>query len=306
MDQATSDDDRKVGFFRRVLGFRAGRPSLYVLLPVAYAVVLGGYYVVSGHLLQFFPVVFFLAAVPVTFVLGGTKSLLKGWAPILGIMVSYEALAGVLGSLSASSHVASLGGVELLLVGGNVPGWLQATFASTTLTQVATVFYALHMPLVVVTTLLLWYGRRALYGQYVTALAITSYVALVIFVLFPTAPPWASGFAANLLESGGKATSLASVGWLANLIEADKYAAFPSLHAAYAVLFCNFTIKTRKSLSVVAVPVTVGILFSTLYLGQHYVIDLVAGGGLALASCQIAKRYPAFGRAGAEPAAPAA
>jgi len=77
---------------------------------------------------------------------------------------------------------------------------------------------------------------------------------------------------------------------LGEMIESDKLAAFPSLHAAYAVLFCYFTMKARWIHGIVSVPIMIGVLFSTIYLGQHYLVDIMAGAGVAIASTFIAKR----------------
>src|SRR5207244_10936081 len=69
-----------------------------------------------------------------------------------------------------------------------------------------------------------------------------------------------------------------------SLIESDKLAAFPSLHAAYVVLFSYFTIKLKRTYALVSIPIMVGVLFSTIYLGQHYITALVAGVSVA-ATC---------------------
>ncbi|OLB68667.1 hypothetical protein AUI06_10285 [archaeon 13_2_20CM_2_52_21] len=40
----------------------------------------------------------------------------------------------------------------------------------------------------------------------------------------------------------------------------------------------------KRTYALVSVPITVGVLFSTIYLGQHYITDLVAGVAVA-ATC---------------------
>jgi len=46
---------------------------------------------------------------------------------------------------------------------------------------------------------------------------------------------------------------------------------------AYVVLFSYFTTKLKRTYGLASIPITVGVLFSTIYLGQHYITDLVAG-----------------------------
>jgi membrane-associated phospholipid phosphatase len=67
-----------------------------------------------------------------------------------------------------------------------------------------------------------------------------------------------------------------------------------SSFAAYITLFCYFTIKIRTLYGLISIPVTAGVLFSTVYLGLHYLIDLAAGAAVAaiatLAANRIAQR----------------
>jgi membrane-associated phospholipid phosphatase len=265
-----------------------------VLLPLAYLLILGVYYVVYGELLQFLPLVFLSIALPVVALLSPARGLLKYWTPLLMILLSYEALAGTIGSLAASDAVSSLYAVDRLVWGFNLTGWIQATFNSGSLTVLTTLLYELHMPLVAFTAAMVWFMRRESFGKYVTAMALTSYSALATFVLFPTAPPWYAGAAANLLQGVGSSTLSGLFNGLTSMIESDQFAAFPSLHGAYAMIFCYFMLKLDKRLAVLAVPLTFGILFSTLYLGQHYAIDLLAGAVYALVPCLISERFQIF------------
>ncbi|MCL7475654.1 MAG: phosphatase PAP2 family protein [ANME-2 cluster archaeon] len=68
---------------------------------------------------------------------------------------------------------------------------------------------------------------------------------------------------------------------------------FPSLHAALSIM-ATLVIVFRTNLErykVFSIVSTLAILFSTLYLGIHWITDLVAGALLALASYYIATRY---------------
>ena len=46
----------------------------------------------------------------------------------------------------------------------------------------------------------------------------------------------------------------------------------------------TFTIKLKRTYALISVPITFGVLFSTIYLGQHYITHLVAG-VLVAAAC---------------------
>ena len=280
-----------MSYFNRHREIRAG---WYILLPLGYLLCLGVYYMVYGELLQFLPLVFFFIAIPVVALLSPSRGLLKYWTPLLMILLSYEALAGTIGSLAASDAVSSLYAVDRLIWGFNLTGWVQSTYNSASLTTLATLLYELHMPLVAITASIVWFMRKEIFGRYVTAMALTSYSALATFVLFPTAPPWYVGAATNLLQGAGSSTVSSMFGGLTRLIESDQFAAFPSLHGAYAITFCYFMLKLDKRLAVLAVPLTLGVLFSTLYLGQHYFVDLLGGAVYALVPCLISERFQIF------------
>jgi membrane-associated phospholipid phosphatase len=266
------------------------RDNLYVLPAFGYGGAMLAYFLLYGKLLQFLPVLFFLAAIPVMALLGSSKGMARYWVPFISILLSYEALAGIVGSFAASRAVFSLYPIDKLFWGFNLTGWVQSTFSSTTMTEVTSFFYTLHFPLVVVTSATLWYFRRPLFGKYMVAMVITSYAALVTFILLPTAPPWYQGVAVDLYQSTGSSVLPNAMSSAISMIESDKFAAFPSLHTAYVLIFAYFMIKLDRRLAFVAIPVTAAVLFSTLYLGQHYLIDLIGGAIYALIPCLIAER----------------
>jgi membrane-associated phospholipid phosphatase len=277
--------------FNRHAEIRAG---WYLVLPLAYCICLGAFYVFYGRLLQFLPLVFFFIAIPIVALLGPAKGVLKYWTPLILILLSYEALAGTIGSIAASDGVTSLYGIDSTIWRFNLTGWVQSTFSSAPLTTLTTLFYAIHMPLVAATAATVWFLRKEHFGKYVTAMALTSYSALATFIIIPTSPPWYVGAAANLLQGAGASPVSTSFASLSNLVESDAFAAFPSLHGAYAMIFCYFMLKLDRRLAFVAIPVTVGILFSTLYLGQHYLIDLLGGALYALVPCAISEHFQIF------------
>lgn len=267
------------------------RENVYLLPTFAYAGAMLVYYIVFGRLLQFLPILFFLAAVPVLTLLGSSKGMARYWLPFISILLSYEALAGVVGSYASSKVIFSIYPIDKLLWGFDVTGWVQTTFSSTLMTQVTSFFYTLHFPLVVITSATLWFFNRRLFGRYTVAMIITSYAALVTFILLPTSPPWYVGAAANLYQSNGAAVLPSAVSSTISMIESDQFAAFPSLHTAYAIIFGYFMIKLDRRLALVAVPVTSAILFSTVYLGQHYLLDLIGGACYALIPCLVVERF---------------
>jgi membrane-associated phospholipid phosphatase len=267
------------------------RENVYILPALVYSVAISVYYLMSGVALNYAPALLFLGAVVVMTGMSYYRKMGRYWISIISIMISYEALQGTVGTVAAVRGIASLYPLDRLIWGFNLTGWVQTSLESPAMTTVATMFYSLHVPLVIATCLTVWFAKRSLFGRYVTVMVLTSYAALVTFIVVPTAPPWYSGAAANLYQSASAAIFPQGITSLLSLVEADKFAAFPSLHGAYAIIFSYFMIKVDRRLAIVAVPITAGILFSTLYLGQHYLIDLIGGAAYALIPCLIAERF---------------
>ena len=255
-------------------------------MSVGYAAILLAWYAYYGLLFQFSLGLLFLALVPPIVLLGRSTQLVREMTPFIILLLSYEALQGIAGTVAAGRIVQFVphhGPSTSSLI-----GTVQTVFYSPNLTDAMSVLYGLHFPLVMGSSVLLWYSNKVLYWRYVYSLVASSYISLLFYLLMPSAPPWYTGVATNLLDPGGVqfgvSNLISSLDNFGELIESDKLAAFPSLHAAYVVLFCYFTLKLRKSYGLFSVPLSVGVLFSTIYLGQHYIIDLLAGATIA-ATC---------------------
>ena len=271
------------------------RCNVYVLLIAGYFSVVLVSYVYFGVMLQSTLGIISLALIPATFVLGRTKEYIRDWVPFLVLLLSYEALQGIAGSLAASRGVFSIYPLDKMLWGFNLTGSIQNAFYSDIVTDVSTFFYSLHFALVAILAITLWYSREILFKRYVTALVISSYVSLMVFLLVPTSPPWYLGVAVDLLTKPAAVPSnltpaINAVDNATKSFVSDKFAAFPSLHAAYAILFGFYMTKLKLSYGLFAIPITIGVLFSTLYLGQHYLIDLIGGAAVAFGAIAISSR----------------
>lgn len=253
------------------------RENSFLVMPTGYVVVLLVWYAYYGVLFSFSLGLVFLALLPLTLLLGRTSQFVKELTPFIVLLMSYEALQGVTGSLALAPIIHPIGS----RVSYGVIEAVQSAFFSPDLTDIMSILYGLHFPLVIGSAILLWYSNKVLYKRYVYSLVACSYVSLVFYTLAPSAPPWYNGVVSNLLSTTsaqiGSSNLFSELARIGSLIESDKLAAFPSLHAAYVVLFSYFTIKLKRAYGLVSIPITVGVLFSTIYLGQHYITDLVAG-----------------------------
>ena len=208
-----------------------------------------------------------------------SKEFLKSSTLIIAVLLTYEALQGITGYLVNSGRVVSLAWVDQALVGSDFTLDVQRAFLSPAVTLISTIFYGLHVFLIMIALGLFWFKDRSVYRGYSYSLVLTSYLALLTFVALPTAPPWLAGSAQNLLGAGYKElpSTFQELQKILLSGESDVVAAFPSLHAAYATLFSIFMFKLGRRYGLVSLPILGGVYFSIIYLGQHFLVDLLGG-----------------------------
>jgi PAP2 superfamily len=246
------------------------RYNSYFLLVSAYCGIVTFGYIYFGILFQSPVALISLTLIPVAFLAGRSVRYLRDWIRFIILMLSYEALQGIASFLAQSRGLYSIYPIDRLLWGVNLTGLIQNFFYSDTVTDISSVFYSLHIVLVAVLALTLWLTRKMLFRKYVYALVVASYFSLVVFLLVPTSPPWYLGLANDLLQSpaaipSGLPPLITTIDNTMVAFVSDKFAAFPSLHAAYAVLFGYYMTKLHRAYALFALPISAGILFSTLY-----------------------------------------
>ncbi len=143
-------------------------------------------------------------------------------------------------------------------------------------------FYYLHFFAPFLFALLLWMKRKRFYENYFAALIITAYLGLLTFVVFPVAPPWLAANAGyisieHIIINTGDNLGLVSLPSLYHLFNANPVAAFPSLHIAFPILLAYFALKAfgKRGAPFLAYPILMA--FSLVYLGEHYIFDILGG-----------------------------
>lgn len=113
---------------------------------------------------------------------------------------------------------------------------------------------------------------------------ILSYSAFFTFVIFPAAPPWLAAREGYLpevtkiidlvLKSFPEKLALPSI---YHNFNPNQVAAVPSLHAAYPLLVLFFAVWVFGKKGLFFIPYVLGTWISLVYLGEHYVVDLLVG-----------------------------
>ena len=268
----------------------------FEVLILGYSVTLWTFLLREGDLAVPSSAFFSAMAIPAVGLLGMKLRRARPWLALVVIALSFQVIAEPIDNLADANGAYSFADFDRYLWGFDVPGWVQNTFSSTGLTEAMTAVYLGLVPFVLATAGLLWAKWRGTFERFVSSLVLTSFFALVTFVLIPTAPPWLSGGAANLVSTPGLESVPASFVGTTSFVPTDYFAAFPSLHAAYTLTAAYFLYSVKTRLGVLGLLAAAATLFSTLYLGQHNAVDLVGGAAYSLVSCWLAGRLLPAGR----------
>ena len=219
-------------------------------------------------------------------------ALVRGWAPFVLLLVAYEVMRDLASMLGMPAH--NLAILDRTLFDGYQPTLvLQAAVGKLAdadiFEDVGSAVYAMHFLLPVAVGAWLWSKDRIAFRNFGLTLVVLCALAFATYVVAPTAPPWLAQPAAvkHLIEETIQRSSLpSSLVWLYSQHDYNLYAAFPSLHAGFPVVAAAAAWgQNRKSGALVWVWAVI-VWIAVVYLGEHYVADVI--GGVVYAALAIA------------------
>ncbi|MCD8184346.1 MAG: phosphatase PAP2 family protein [Bacteroides sp.] len=154
----------------------------------------------------------------------------------------------------------------------------------------AGVFYLCWVPVPILFGLCMYLkGERKLYLRFSMVFLLVNLIGFAGYYIHPAAPPWYAmnyGFEPILDTPGnvaglGRFDELLGVTVFHSIYErnANVFAAVPSLHAAYMVVALAYAVmgRCKKWLIAVFSVIMVGIWWTAVYSGHHYLIDVLLG-----------------------------
>jgi membrane-associated phospholipid phosphatase len=207
-----------------------------------------------------------------------------------------------------------LSGLERALFGGAIPTLvLQRAFYHPGVVGiqdvVAMIFYFMHFVLPIVVGFIFWLNSREHYRRYIAALLLMSFLAFVTYLFWPSAPPWYQLHDVVKIndQTVHSLWGYTLVSPIYHSFNPNPFAAFPSLHAAYPALATVYAWARYRALGIGLLLWTAGVLLSIVYLGEHYVVDALAGFVYVAAAAFIVEWFNRWRRRrGATPARPSA
>lgn len=241
------------------------------------------------------------------------KSYLTNIVPFVLAWMLYDITRGIADNISPTIHTREIYYLELKLFGwmfgDQIPSFWAQKHQNDTLLVIYAVFYLFHFAAPFMTAIVILYKSKdeEMFREYVMAFLLTSYAALITFIIFPVAPPWYvydHGFVQPTDRAGLRESA-------ANLISVDKmfqtnvlgdfyatfnynaFAAFPSLHAGYSYLVAYYLIREYYpkvgKWALLAIIYPIGVWSGAVYLNHHFIVDLLAGMLYAYTSIRIVR-----------------
>ncbi len=165
------------------------------------------------------------------------------------------------------------------------------TTQQTALSLLASYWYQFaHLTVTIGMLVWCWWRRASSYRRARNALVLTNVFGLTIFLLYPAAPP-------RFLPGFGFVDAVADAGFGATHggpVTADQFGAFPSLHLAWAVWTAVVAHRLVRSAALrrlwLCYPVVTAV--AVVVTGNHYLLDILAGGLIAVLTLVIAHYLP--------------
>jgi membrane-associated phospholipid phosphatase len=165
-----------------------------------------------------------------------------------------------------------------------------ADSSSFLLTAAAWTYWNSEFTVIGLTLLWVYLRRHERFRRFRNTILLANVIGLVCFALMPTAPPWMfpeEGFVAGVNHSSALLQTLG-----------NPYAAMPSLHAADALIVGWFLVATcRKRWSKALWALwPIWVWFCVVATANHYLLDVLAGIGVAVASLLVTAWTPRLAR----------
>jgi hypothetical protein len=219
------------------------------------------------------------------------------WVPLL-LLVVYWLVRGLADEIGLAPHYSMPVRVDEWLGRGTAPTvWLQSHWCGEPCVRtlpphwydvLLTTVYASHFLVALTLAGVLWVRDRDEWVRWLRRYLTLLFCGLAIYVVYPMAPPWMAARDGYLPE----VHRITKLGWseidlhrqtLIMWGMGNQVAAMPSLHAGIAFLVAFWFITRLRSpwrWALLVYPLAMSL--ALVYFAEHYVIDAIVGGALAL------------------------
>jgi hypothetical protein len=215
------------------------------------------------------------------------------WLPVVGLVVYFYSR-GLTDELGLAVHYTMPIRFDEWLGGGVLPTtWLQEAWCGNPCLKASepgwhdlffTTVYATHFLAGLTIAAVLWVRRRTEWVLWMRRLIAINFGALVVYILYPMAPPWMSSEKGIITEDlpritgrGWRHVGLDRIDLILNGV-GNPVAAMPSLHAGMTCLIAMYAIwRLRTPWRWLLALYPLAMSTALVYYAEHYVIDIFAG-----------------------------
>jgi membrane-associated phospholipid phosphatase len=223
------------------------------------------------------------------------KGVFCGWVydlifPTVSILLVFDSLGRLVHSLNPEDIDPILIQLDYMLFSGN-PTVMMEKITVPLLTDVLQLAYTSYYFLPITFGIVLKVKKDdAAFGRSIFLIMLCFYLSYVGYLLMPALGP---RFTLNHLQHTELKGFLVAepLQELLNRLEGIKRDAFPSGHTAVALTVLYLAFRFEKRLFRLFLPFVLALIWSTVYLRYHYVVDVFAGVLLALITILIGEKY---------------
>lgn len=218
----------------------------------------------------------------------GLGGFLNDFSPILFVILTYQSLGNLIQYLWPDIDPYLIR-IDFSIFGVHPTVWLER-WITPWLTDLLSLAYLSYYFLPVILIVMLYFKkRRREFDQAIFILTFGYYLSFIGYILFPAiGPRFTQAHLYTVPLEGSWITDF--VRDTLNTLEHNKRDCMPSGHTQIALMVLFLSHRYERILFYLFLPIVFGLIFSTVYLRYHYVIDLMAGSVFAIASICVATR----------------
>jgi membrane-associated phospholipid phosphatase len=203
------------------------------------------------------------------------------WHPLALFPILYKEVQVLATAVGDWRLTAVVSAAEERLFGGQPSIYLSARLSVVALSEYLHFCYVAYV-LIVPGVAAYWYltKRRAAFHELMLLLAIAMFGSYLVFILWPVDSPF---YRFDRLGPPLAGHVFFDLVHFVSSRGGARGGAFPSAHASGAVVLWLVAFRYQRRLAIVLTPMITGLIVATVYGRFHYVLDTIAGVGLAFA-----------------------
>jgi membrane-associated phospholipid phosphatase len=210
--------------------------------------------------------------------------------PTVCVLIIFDSLGGLVHYINPKDIDPELIKLDYMIFNGH-PTVMLEKIMSPLLTDILQVAYTTYYFIPVsFGAIILMKNRREDFDRTLFLILFCFYLSYIGYILMPAIGP---RFTINHLQNAElKGLFIAEpIQNFLNRLEEIKRDAFPSGHTAIALVVLYLAYRFKKRFFWILLPIVTALIFSAVYCRYHYVVDIIAGIGLALLTIFLGEKY---------------